>query len=182
VKTAVYNEDIVEEFTSADDLEGTTYFKIGNHLVQNVKGSKDSIAIGVKMPQRIVKETMRFTATALNNRIVFIATNAKAKTVHDPAKGDSVCALTPVCTRRWKEGDPIALVLLIGSSWHPKDETEQWVCEHHQEASLYGKNLQIQKLCKMRSAQNKVKKVVDPFKELEVLKEKNEKKSSKDGK
>ena len=152
-----------------------------------MKDTKESIARGVKLPLKIVKETKRFTATSLNNRIVFIATNANAKCDHNPTKGASVCGLTPVCTRRWEEGEPIAKVLIIGSDWHPYNEKERWVCVHHQDASLHGKNLQVQKLCKVNKAANmKLKKVVvDPFKGLEVFKEgkkssKDEKKSSKD--
>ena len=79
--------------TSGDEWEGTTYFKVGNHLVKNVKDAKESIAVGAKMPMQIVKETKRFTAKSLNNRLIFIATNAHSKSEHNPAKGDSVCGL-----------------------------------------------------------------------------------------
>ena len=161
-------DEVIEEISSGEEWEGTTFFKIGHHLVKNVKFSKDSPAIGAKLPHRIVKETMRFTGTSLNNKITFIATNTKSHTLHDPTKGSSVCSLTPVCTRRWVKGEPIAIVLIIDSAWHPENEKEQWVCGHHHEASIRGHNLQMQKLQK----KNHTKKAppADPFKGLEDFK------------
>jgi hypothetical protein len=181
-KPTVYKEDIIEELSSGEEWEGTTYFKVGNHLVKNVKDAKESIAVGAKMPMKIVKETKRFTATSLNNRLIFIATNAHSKSEHNPAKGDSVCGLSPVCTRRWKEGEPIGNVLIFESNWHPSNETQQWVCSHHHDASLHGMNLQIQKICtknnKSSSNNKEMKALVDPFKGLDDFKK--GKKSSKD--
>ena len=164
--------ELIEEWSSGEEWEGTSYFKVGNHLVYNVKNAKDSIAVGAKLPLKIVKETKGFAATSLNNRIIFIATNAKSRSNHNPAKGSSVCGLTPVCTRRWVVGDPIAKVLIIGCDWHPMNETEQWVCTHHQDASLHGNNLQMQKVCKgLLDKREMVKKVIkDPFQGLEDFK------------
>jgi hypothetical protein len=136
-----------------------------------VKDAKESIAVGAKMPMQIVKETKRFTAKSLNNRLIFIATNAHSKSEHNPAKGDSVCGLTPVCTRRWKEGDPIANVFIFDSNWHPSNESQQWVCSHHHEVSLHGMNLQIQKMCNKNNKSSnhtmEMKALVDPFKGLD---------------
>ena len=55
-------------------MEGTTDFKIEHHLVKNVRNAKDLIANGAKLLHKIVKESKRFTATSLNNRITFIET------------------------------------------------------------------------------------------------------------
>ena len=142
-------------------------------VFKDVKFSKDSPAHGAKLPHKIVKEARRFTATSLNNNITFIATNSKAKTLHNPAKGSSTCGLTPVCTRRWVKEEPIASVLIFDSTWHPKNEGEEvWVCSHHHKASIRGNNLQMQKLCKAASRSIPVKKTpkADPFKELDDFK------------
>ena len=144
-------DETIEVVTSEEEWEGTTYYKIGHHLVKDVRFDKDSLAIGAKLPFKIVKESRCFTATSLNNKITFIATNTQAKSSHNPEKGSSVCGLTPVCTKRWVKDEKIASVLIFDSNWHPKNEKEQWVCGHHHEASIRGNNPQIQKLCKAAS-------------------------------
>ena len=169
-------DETIEVVTSEEEWEGTTYYKIGHHLVKDVRFDKDSLAIGAKLPFKIVKESRRFTATSLNNKITFIATNTQAKSSHNPEKGSSVCGLTPVCTRRWVQDEPIASVFIFDSNWHPKNEKEQWVCGHHHEASIRGNNLQIQKLCKAASkttsktTPTKKASPADPFKELDNFK------------
>ena len=105
-------------------------------------------------------------ANKLNNRIVFIATNANSKSEHNPEKGAGVCGLSPVCTRKWEKGEPIAVVFIFESIDHPQNESEQWVCQHHHATSVKGENFQLQKMCRP----TKPKKSSDPFKDLDDLK------------
>lgn len=50
-------DETIEVVSSEEEWEGTTYYKIGHHIVKNVRFDKDSPAIGAKLPFKIVKDS-----------------------------------------------------------------------------------------------------------------------------
>ena len=74
---------------------------------------------------------------------MFIALNSKSVSTHNPKKGRSICGL-PYCSRKWEPNEPIAMVYVFDIPFNPKNETEQWSCHHHAEASVNGYILQLQ--------------------------------------
>ena len=120
------DDEIISQFSSDDEFEAVHSFRLDDFIIKNVFNSKDSIANNAKLPKKILKEHRKFTALSLNNRVVFIVTNANAKHKHNPDKGSGTCGLSPVCTKKWKSEDPICNVFIFDSVSKPTNETYQW--------------------------------------------------------
>lgn len=52
-------------------------------------------------------------------------------------------------------GDPIAVVYVFDLPFNPKNESDQWVCQHHADASVSGYILQLQNAIKQVTKQSK---------------------------
>ena len=90
------DDEIISQFSSDDEFEAVHSFRLDDFIIKNVFNSKDSIANNAKLPKKILKEHRKFTAVSLNNRVVYVVTNANAKHKHNPEKGSGTCGLSPV--------------------------------------------------------------------------------------
>ena len=162
------DDEVIGQFSSDEEFEAVHSFRLDDYIIKNVFNSKDSIANNARLPKKILKEHRKFTAVSLNNRVVYVVTNANAKHRHNPNKGSGTCGLSPVCTKKWKSEEQIGNVFIFDSISKPTKETYQWVCLHHFAASVEGANLQIQKAINEKG-KNSVNK--DAFQDLEKMKE-----------
>ena len=158
----------IKDFPSDEEWETTNKFKVGNFIITNSKNAKESRSRTVRLPSRVVAAAKRFTPTSVNNGVMIIALNSKSKAPHSPEKGRGICGLDPFCKRKWSTGDPIAMVFAFDIPYHPRNESEMWVCAHHSDASVSGYNLQIQVPCKWPVVDEDDGK--DVFEELEEMK------------
>ena len=162
-----YADYKIEDFPSDEEWETVSRKNVGNFIIYNHTNAKDSRSRTVKLPKRVIAAAKRFTMTSMNNKAMFIVLNANSVSKHNPGKGRPSCGLSPACSATWKKDDPIAMIFLFDVPENPFNETEVWVCKHHQEASISGVNLQTQKQCKFKGKEDEE---TDPFKDLAKLK------------
>lgn len=75
---------------------------------------------------------------------IVLNSNSRGEHVPKPKMGASFCNLAPVCSRKFSEGDTIAMVYVFGCVFHSANMTEVWVCGHHADCSVEGYEMQIQ--------------------------------------
>ena len=154
IVTETDDEVNIDDIETDDDLDSFVgQFKVGEYKVRNVKSAKTSMAKNTRVPKKLTEACKLFTPTTLNNKIMFIAMNARSKTKHSQKQfGSKFCGLSPVCGRKWEDGEIIARVYVFRTDFHIANESEVWVCNHHVEASIGGYELQIQsKIVKVSS-------------------------------
>ena len=136
-----------EDISTDDELDSrAATFMVGDYKVRNVKTFKDSMVRSSKLPAVVAEASKRFRACTLNNKIMFIVLNSNSRGEHvpKPKMGASFCNLAPVCSRKFSEGDTIAMVYVFGCVFHSANMTEVWVCGHHADCSVEGYEMQIQ--------------------------------------
>ena len=167
-KEDLYADYNIEDCPTDEEWETISRKNVGNFIVYNHTNAKESRSRTVSLPKRVIAAAKRFTMTSMGNRAMFIVLNSRSVSKHNPKNGTSFCGLSPACSIKWKEGDPIAMVFLFDVPENPLNETEIWVCKHHSDACIEGVNLQTQKACKFKK--NDAGEEKDPFKDLNKLK------------
>lgn len=127
----------------SDEEFPDSHCQISNYEIQNYENPKTSAAKDLKPPSKYHTSIFKPSVCTLNNKAVFVSTGAtKLGNKYENAK----CGLNPFCNIKWKKGDVIGRVFILETPCHPKNNDEAWVCQHHNQASLDGFELQTQKL------------------------------------
>ena len=88
IVTETDKETNIDDIETDDELDSFVgQFKVGDYRIRNVKSAKTSMAKSTKIPKKLTETCKLFTPTTLNNKIMFIAMNARSKTKHSEKPG-----------------------------------------------------------------------------------------------
>ena len=131
-----------ESFEIDSDDEFPDELDLGNGwIIKNYRNPKDCLSTNVKLPGQYLKKDFKPTIVSFKNQLNFFATSSHA-TVNQFRNTE--CALSPYCSIKWTKKTLIAKVFIMEQENHILSGTEQWVCGHHQVASILGYKLQLQ--------------------------------------